>query len=391
MRIAQVVPPWLPVPPKGYGGIESVAYHLTEGLVRRGHQVTLFASGDSQTSAQLSFYYPKALGNVGTLKKDPLKLLFQIYPVFKQAAEFDIIHSHGMAQSLFFAEFVDTPTVHTIHGTIDPHETTPENYQARKLFRHQPTVSISNSQREGIPQLNYVATVYNGIDLSQFEFGDGKGGYLAWLGRITPKKGVVEAIEVARKANMRLKIAAFVDPVDQQFFEQEVRPLIDGEQISLLGQLDSKERSNFLGGAFALLFPIKWEEPFGLVMVEAMACGTPVIAFNRGSVPEVIKDGETGYIIKVQNSKIPNSKFQVQNLKSSVVSGKSEVGSSEDKTKSNDKFIIQKSGIDGMLAAVQEIDKIDRRACRRWVEEKFTIDKMVEGYEQVYQKVVGSK
>ena len=361
MRIAQLLAPWLPVPPPGYGGIEVVVSDLTEELVRRGHEVTLFATGDAKTSAKLSFVFPKALGNDGNLKKNPFTILSQILPAFKRAGEFDLIHSHSLGQTMYLAELVKTPVLHTLHGTITQGDTSPEKYALYKEFSQQNYVSISNSQRLGLPELNFVKTVYNGINLEKFPLGLGKRNYLAWLGRITPKKGVVEAIKVSQAVGLPLKIAAFIDPVDQAFFETEVKPLLTKE-IEFLGELDALGRAKFLSEALALLFPIKWQEPFGLVMVEAMACGTPVIAFNRGSVAEVVVNDQTGYVVE---GSVP------------LDPGK-----------------IDTQGVERMATAVKKIMSLDslnaqslRKACRLHVETKFTIKAMVDGYEEVYQKL----
>lgn len=361
MRIAQVVAPWLPVPPVGYGGIEAVVSLLTEELVKRGHDVTLFAAGDSKTSAKLSSVYPKALGNDGNLKKNHFILLNQILPAFKNEAQFDIIHSHGPKESMFFAELVKTPVVHTIHGTITQGDASSEKFAVYKKFAHQNFVSISNAQRTGIPELHYVATVYNGIDIAQFPPRTGNGNYLVWLGRITTKKGILETIKVAQALDLPLKIAAFVDPVDQPFFDSKVKPLLS-DKIEFLGQLNHEERAKLLGDAKVFLFPIKWQEPFGLVMVEAMATGTPVVAFDRGSVSEVVVDGKTGY----------------------VVSGTDPINLDE----------IDTAGVERMTSAVKKILSLDeksyqdlRKASRSHVESHFTVKSMVDGYEAVYREI----
>ncbi len=350
MKIAQVAPPWLPIPPKGYGGIEAVMSSLTDGLVTRGHEVTLFATGDSQTKAKLSFVYEKALGNDGSLKNNPYTQLFQIYPVFSHSEQFDIIHVHGEGQAMFFADLIKTPVVHTIHGTLMEGEQNPDKRKVYQQFAKQNFISISNAQRQGLPNLNYVATVYNGIDLSQFSVGNGDGGYFAWLGRITPKKGVVEAISAAKAVGIPIRLAAFIDPTDQAFFDAEIKPLIDGSSVQFVGQLNHEERSLFLQKAKAFLFPIKWEEPFGLVMVEAMAAGTPVVAFNRGSVPEIVADGKTGFVVS------------------------DEAGMAE--------------ALKKLLAMDAASYQTMRQACRKHVEDHFTIDKMIDGYEAVYKKLV---
>ncbi len=364
MRIAQIAPPWLPVPPVGYGGIEVVVHHLTEGLVARGHEVTLFAPGDSKTKAKLSSVFAKALGNDGSLKNNPYTELFELHGAFAHASEFDIIHSHAVGQAMFFADLVKTRVVHTVHGTLTAGEQNSDKRRVYQTFSHQNFVSISNAQRLGIPELHFVATVYNGVDLSQFAPGDGGGGYLAWLGRITPKKGVVEAIHVAKAVGVPIKLAAFIDPIDQPFFDSAIKPLVDGTSVEFIGQLNDQERSLFLQKAKAFLFPIKWQEPFGLVIVEAMACGVPVVAFGQGSVPEIVKDGETGWIIPTGQSR-PD--------------------------------VVDESGIAGMTGAIKKILSLDatsyqamRQACRKHIEANFSIEKMIDGYEAVYEKLFRS-
>ena len=366
MRIAQVVAPWLSVPPAGYGGTEGVVHDLTEELVRRGHDVTLFATGDSRTAAKLSWVYEKALGNDGRLTTDPFTLLSQIHPVFTHASAFDIIHVHGIRQALFFSDLVATPVVHTLHSTITQGDASFEKYAIYKSFPKQNYVSISNSQRKGIPELNYVGTVYNGIDLSEFIVGDGSGGYLAWFGRITPKKGVLEAIAVAKKLRIPLKISAYIDPVDRQFFDRDVKPELADPAIEFVGEMPRDRRSEFLGKAKVLLMPIKWHEPFGLVVVETMACGTPVIAFDRGSMQELINPGKNGFIVS------PGS---VLNLTA-----------------------VDTAGVDAMATAVttlmalpDEIYQTMRRNCRDHIESSFTVSRMVDGYEKVYNSLVAKK
>lgn len=343
MRIAQLAPIWLPVPPPGYGGTERIVSYLTEALVSRGHDVTLFATGDSQTKAQLEAFFPKALGIDVEPQKSPLLALVHILECFKHAGEFDIIHSHVQYLGMFFAELTKTPIVHTLHGSFTEEDVAPDKRVVLRRFQNQRFISISNNQRLALPKLNYVATVYNGIPIEEFDFNQDGGDYLAWIGRITGKKGVVDAIKVAKYLNMKLKIAAFIDPLEQTYFEREVKPLIDGKQIEFLGELSKEEKSEFLGRARCLLFPIKWREPFGMVMVESMATGTPVIAYNSGSVPEVVVDSVTGFVVNTAEE---------------------------------------------MAAKVGQIDKIDRLACRKHVESNFTIEEMVDGYEQAYLKIL---
>jgi glycosyltransferase involved in cell wall biosynthesis len=351
MRIAIVAPPWLPIPPMGYGGTESIAHFLTEGLVKRGHDVTLFASGDSQTSARLISVFPQALGNSGEIKDDPLRPLLQYIECFERAEEFDIIHNHAQYAAMFLADLVKTPVVHTLHGSFAKEYTPEGKLSTLQKFRKSNFISISNAQRSDMPELNYVATVYNGINLGDFEFSDKKENYLFWIGRIAPKKGPVDAIQVAKKLNMRLKIAAVIDPIQQAYFASKVKPLIDGKLITFEGEVSYKEKSDLFKNALCTLYPVHWKEPFGLVMAESMACGTPVVALKRGSVEEIVEDGKTGYL----------SPDGVDNLTANV-----------------EKLL---------KLSEQEYAKMSKNA-RKSVEEKFTVDKMVEEYEKVYRLVI---
>ena len=367
MRIAQIAPPWVAVPPTGYGGIERIISQLTEELVRRGHEVTLFATGDSKTSATLSSYYKQAIGNDGYKKGNAFTTLLHTFPAFARASSFDIIHSHD-PMTVFFGALIKTPIVHTIHGTLVEGEIDEGKRQAYQLCSHLPFASISNNQRKGLPELTYVSTVYNGIDMNEFTYSDKKGTYLAWFGRITPKKGVVEAIRVARKVGIPLKIAAVIDPIDQQFFDRFVKPEIDNATVHFIGELTGKDRSEFLKNALALLFPIRWHEPFGLVMIESMACGTPVIATNFGSTSEVIEDGVTGYIVEgsVWDTRQPISNWQ-----------QDDVG-----------IITMEKALRNLLSLDEESYKAMRKACRDRVERLFTVSSMVDGYEKVYKHVI---
>ncbi len=340
MRIAQVAPLWERVPPPGYGGTELVVGLLTDELVRRGHEVTLFASGDSLTLAKLISVHPRALRLDKSIKEYGVYEMLELSRVYESADEFDIIHSHMGCNVLPYVNLVKTPTVHTLHGIF-----TPDN---EKLFVHaknQPYVSISHSQREPRLGLNYAATVYNGIDVSSHKFHPQPEElpYLAFLGRISPEKGTHIAIQIAKQAGWRLKMAGKIDVVDQEYFEKEVKPLVDGKQIEYLGEANHVQKNALMGGAVATLFTITWREPFGLVMVESMAAGTPVIAMNMGSVPEVIAHGKTGFIC---------------------------------------------NNIAECVDAVSKVEKLDRYACRQHVENNFSVRKMVDGYEAVYQQIV---
>ena len=292
MRIAQIAPLAEPVPPEMYGGTERVVSQLTEELVRRGHEVTLYASGDSQTSARLVAVTPEAL-RLSDEDVDPyVSLMLELGMVFDEADQFDVIHSHVDYFALPFARHVKTPMVTTLHGRLD----LPGLSTIYERYVEAPVVSISDSQREPLACVNWVATVYNGIDLSRFTFNETGGDYFAFVGRICPEKNIEGAIDIARRTGVPLRIAAKVDPVDVDYYESVVKPLIAARQVEFLGELGDEDKDELLGSARALLFPVDWPEPFGLAMTEAMACGTPVLALRRGSVPEVVEDGVTGFV-----------------------------------------------------------------------------------------------
>lgn len=342
MRIAQVSPLWESVPPAAYGGIELVVSLLTDELVRRGHEVTLFATEDSQTLARLAGIHPHGL-RLDNVQEPSVYELLELTQVYQRAQEFDIIHSHVGFPALAFAPFVKTPTVHTLHGNF-----TADNQKLFRQGRSQSFVSISNAQREPRLGLNYVATVYNGIDSSLHRFypQPSETPYLAFLGRISPEKGTHHAIEIAKSSGWTLKLAGKVDRVDVDYYEQAIKPHIDGEQIQYLGEANHDQKNFLMGNAVATLFPITWREPFGLVMVESMAAGTPVIALELGSTSEVIDSGKTGFLCQT---------------------------------------------IDECVAALDRIREIDRGACRRHVEQKFGVEQMVNGYEAVYQKILAER
>lgn len=343
MRIAQIAPLWERVPPPAYGGIELVVSLLTDELVRRGHEVTLFASGDSLTLANLISVHPRALRLDSTVKDYNIYEILQLALVYERAEDFDIIHSHTGYTPLAYVNLVKTPTVHTLHGIF-----TPDNEKIFKYAKKQPYISISDSQREPRLELNYVTTVYNGIDVSSYEFYPKpiNEPYLAFLGRMSPEKGPHLAIEIAKKAGWRLKMAGKVDTVDIEFFEKEIKPQIDGEQIQYLGEANHAEKNILMGSAVATLFPITWREPFGLVMVESMASGTPVIAMQMGSTEEVIADGETGFLC---------------------------------------------NNIQDCVSAIDKVARLNRYACRRYVENHFSVKQMTDGYEAVYQQILKDK
>jgi glycosyltransferase involved in cell wall biosynthesis len=294
MRIAQIAPLTEAVPPRLYGGTERVVSYLTEELVALGHDVTLFASGDSITTARLEPVWPQALRFDFDLLDASAPQMLLMETVYRCADDFDVLHFHldYWPFSLFTRQ--RTPFVTTLHGRLDLPE-------YRPLYRHfprVPLVSISDAQRRPLPEANFEMTIHHGLPADLLTPQPVKPQYLAFLGRITPDKGPDKAIRIARRAGIPLKIAAKVDRVDEAYYREKIRPMIDGRHIELLGEIGDSEKAEFLSGAVALLLPIDWPEPFGLVMIEAMSCGTPVIAFNRGSVPEVLEDGLTGCIVE---------------------------------------------------------------------------------------------
>ncbi|HEV8309781.1 MAG TPA: glycosyltransferase family 4 protein [Methylomirabilota bacterium] len=339
MRIAQVAPLYEPVPPVQYGGTERVVSYLTEELVRRGHAVTLFASGDSQTSAELVASAPKAL-RLDPDARDPLAPhILQLAQVFERAREFDLIHCHVDYVAFPYARLVGTPTLHTLHGRLD----LPHLGPVFRHFRDVPLVSISDAQREPLRPLglDWVGTVPHGLPLERYPYSPRGGEYLAFLGRLSPEKRPDLAIEVARRVGRPLKLAAKVDPADRSYFEREIEPRLDPPRIEWVGEIGDSAKARFLGNAHALLFPVDWPEPFGLVMIEALACGTPVIARPCGAVPEVIVPG-IGFL-----------------------------GDS----------------VEDLVEAVKRLDTIDRAACRRHVEAQFTVPHMVDRYETIYRSL----
>ncbi len=293
MKIAQIAPLVESVPPSLYGGTERVVSWLTEELVRQGHDVTLFASGDSRTSARLEPVVPRALRLQGISDCVPANTIL-LDKIIARQREFDVLHFHVEFFHYPLFRNVAHRTLTTLHGRQDL-PNLPALYRA---FPRMPLVSISDHQRPAVPGVNWRGTVHHGMPKDLFRLGAGQGGYLAFLGRICADKGILPAIEIARQAGMTLKVAAKVDPADQDYFEQQVKPVLrQSPHVDYIGEIDDSQKQQFLGEATALLFPISWPEPFGLVMIESMACGTPVIAFRYGSVPEIIQHGETGYVV----------------------------------------------------------------------------------------------
>jgi glycosyltransferase involved in cell wall biosynthesis len=300
MKIAQIAPLTEAVPPKMYGGTERVVAYLTDALVELGHEVTLFASGDSLTKAELAPIWPRALRLDPDVKDHFVPLFMQLEAVARRAHEFDVIHSHLDYFGYPLLRRLRTPSITTLHGRLD----LPELPALYNLYGDIPVVSISDSQRRPLPQANFAATVLHGLPQNLLAKGPGRGGYLAFLGRISPEKAPDAAIRIAAKAGVPLKIAAKVDRVDEKYFKTVIEPLLSLGDVEFIGEIREDQKQEFLGNAAGLLFPIAWCEPFGLVMIEAMACGTPVVALENGSVPEVLESGVTGFIVHSEQEAI---------------------------------------------------------------------------------------
>jgi glycosyltransferase involved in cell wall biosynthesis len=341
MRIAQVSPLIEAVPPKLYGGTERVVAYLTDALVELGHDVTLFASGDSQTKAKLAPIWPRALRLDPTVHDVFAPLFMQLETVARRAHEFDMIHCHLDYFAFPTLRLLGVPSITTLHGRLD----LPELRPLYRLFHDIPVVSISDSQRQPLPEANYAATIHHGLPQKSLAQGPG-GRYLAFLGRISPEKAPDAAIRIATRAGMPLKIAAKVDRVDREYFQAKIEPLLAQADVEFIGEIGEHQKAEFLGNAAALLFPIAWREPFGLVMIEAMACGTPVVAFNNGSVPEVLENGVTGFIVN-----------------------------SEDEA----------------VRAVHDISRLDRGRIRTEFERRFTAQHMAKNYLKLYSRLVKSR
>jgi glycosyltransferase involved in cell wall biosynthesis len=293
MRIAQVAPLYESVPPRGYGGTERIVHYLTEELVQLGHEVTLYASGDSQTSANLISVCPRSLrldaGCVDSLAHH----ITMLELLSRQYHEYDVVHFHIDYLHFPMSRLLGLRQLTTLHGRLD----LPDLQPLYHGYNDMPVVSISDAQREPLPEANWVGTVLHGLPAALLEFSAKSRGYFAFMGRISPEKRVDRAIEIATALNVPLRIAAKIDKEDRDYYETQIAPLFDNPLVEYLGEISEKEKADFVGGADALLFPIDWPEPFGLVMIEAMACGTPVVAFDHGSVREVLKDGVSGFIV----------------------------------------------------------------------------------------------
>ena len=338
MKIAQVAPLYESVPPRQYGGTERVVSYLTDELVRQGHEVTLFATTDSKTAAELE---PVAPGALRLLEhcQDPLAHhVLLMDRVARRAHEFDVIHFHVDYLHFPLLRLLQVPHVTTLHGRLD----IPDLVPLYSEFADIPVVSISDDQRRPLPQANWQATVYHGLPLDRYRLNPAGGDYLAFLGRISPEKRVDRAIQIALRTGMQIRIAAKIDRADREYYEEHIAPLFRLPRVEYIGEIGEHEKAEFLGNARALLFPIDWPEPFGLVMIEAMACGTPVIAYRRGSVPEVMADGVTGWIV---------------------------------------------DDMEQAVAAVERLDGFDRRRCREHFERHFSAERMARDYLRVYEQV----
>ena len=340
MRIAQIAPLAESVPPRLYGGTERVVAYLTEELVRLGHDVTLFASGDSQTSAELVPCAPRALRLAGV--QDPVPhYTLMLETVRRRAAEFDVLHFHVEHLHLPLFQPHARKTVTTLHARLD-REPLAALY---RQFSDMPLVSVSHGQRLPLPHANWVATVHHGLAREICPFNPAfhpatRGGYFAFLGRVSPEKGLARAIEIARRAGARLRIAAKIDPTDTEYFDSVLKPRLGEPGIEFIGEVDEADKPAFLGNALALLFPIDWPEPFGLAMIEAMSCGTPIIAWPCGSVPEVVEDGTTGFVV---------------------------------------------DSIEAAVAALEKVPRLDRSRVRERFEERFSAARMARDYLSVYR------
>ena len=340
MRIAQISPLYESVPPKLYGGTERVVHFLTEALVDLGHQVTLFASGDSTTRAELVPCAPTAL-RLERCEDPVAPHVAMMEEVFARADDFDVLHFHVDYLGYSMARRHSVPYVTTMHGRLDK----PELVPIFRTFVDAPLISISDAQRGPHPEANWRGTVYHGLPIDLYRPVAGPGRYLAFVGRISPEKRVDRAVEIARRLGMPLKIAAKIDGKDREYFESEIKQLFDDPLVEFVGEIGEDEKNAFLGGASALLFPIDWPEPFGLVMIEAMACGTPVVAFRCGSVPEVMRDGVSGYVV---------------------------------------------DSIDAAVTATARAVELPRDGVRAYFEERFAAPRMAEDYVSIYEEMIES-
>jgi glycosyltransferase involved in cell wall biosynthesis len=345
MRIAEIAPPWVKVPPERYGGIEWIVSLLTDGLIQRGHHLTLYAPGNSTTSGELRAPFDEAVDLSG------MDFYSAVHPMaaqsvapFLEAERYDIIHDHTGPIAACLGALSETPVLHTLHGPFNPDVKQLFSMIKDKIYFN----SISEAQRSGCPNLNYIGTIYNAVEVDTYPFRSEKDDYALFLGRFTPDKGAHNAIYIAKEAGVPLRMAGKVDPgADSRYFQEQIEPHLDGEHIVYEGEADNDYKRELLSRARFLLFPIQWEEPFGLVMTEALACGTPVVATSMGSAPEIVKDGEVGILR-------PPYRW------------------------------------DEMVAAIRDgrLEGIDPDRCRELVRERFSVEAMLDGYEKAFEKIL---
>jgi glycosyltransferase involved in cell wall biosynthesis len=342
MRIAQIAPIIERVPPKKYGGTERVVHALTEELVKRGHDVTLFASGDSLTTAHLKSIYPKGLrdARLNDLYGANHFSMLNIGLAYAMQDEFDIIHDHNSSLSIATANLAKTPVVMTMHGPF-----TPEVRRLFKELRKPYIVSISNAQARSAPELHYAGTVHNGLSMEKYPWSATHDGYLLFVGRISMEKGVHFAISTAQALDLPLIIAAKLEPLDRPYYQEYIEPYLS-DQIRWIGEVEEDERNKLMSRALCFLHPVTWPEPFGLTLIESMACGTPVVAFSMGSIPEIIRNKKTGFVVH---------------------------------------------DLQGMIESVEAIAMIDRKRCRRYSIKNFSAYRMTNGYESIYQQILNKE
>ena len=343
MRIAQISTLHERVPPLGYGGTERVVHYLTEELVRRGHDVVLFASGDSLTSAQLFPCVPEALRLSGRVADAHVHTEIQLDHVIRRLDDFDVLHFHNGHGHFPLADLLGVPHLTTVHGPLD----SPEQRLLHRHFDRVPLVSISDNQRLPVPEAHWLGTVHHGLPTDLYRFQARPSPYLAFVGRISPEKRLDRAIAIATAVGLPLKVAAKIDPVDTPYFHERIKPLLnDNPLVEFIGEVDDAGKQDLLGQALALLFPIDWPEPFGLVMIEANACGTPVIAWRNGSTPEVVREGVNGYLV---------------------------------------------DSIAEAITAVGQVEKLDRARVRSHFEVRFSVTRQAEDYEQLYRHLIQAR
>ena len=340
MKIAQVAPLWESVPPVLYGGTERVVSFITEELVRQGHDVTLFASGDSTTKARLVPMCPEALRTFKVIINYDAPLITMLEKAFSPAGEFDIIHSHLEFLPFPLAKRIRTPVLTTMHARLD----LPELIPVFRKFVELPVVAISAAQRESIPWANWQATIHHGLPKNLYAPHADQGKYLVFLGRVAPEKGLDQAIEIAKRVDMPLRIGAKIDPTNAEYYRAVIEPLLDHPLIEFVGEVTDLEKDDFIGDAYAMLAPYDWPEPFGLVFIESLACSTPVIAYRRGSIPEIIDHGGTGFVCETMEE---------------------------------------------MIQSVRHVSLIDRAMCRQAFEARFSTERMVQDYLKVYEQMLG--